>query len=134
MTKWWFRLRGQYSKADAFPHFDYFATDVTSSTVDGRPVVELRMAGQSQPVATFEIEAIFGYLKAGGSTIRVWCRDATSSGECMHSDFVANFVERGKLGEIDTWDAWQNIGDHDGPLGRMVARWVSEVRREQPSA
>ena len=130
MPAWTFRLKGQFHFVGGFPYADYRGQSVRGGVVNGRPVVELMESNYDLPRATFELDSIFGFIVSPGSTIRVWRRNPTAVGECAIDGLIANFARPGTLSkDIETWDLLQRENDPNGPLGRVLAQWVSEVSR-----
>ncbi|HLN51559.1 MAG TPA: hypothetical protein VK455_05845 [Thermoplasmata archaeon] len=129
MPTWTFRLKGQFHRDGGFIAADYQGQSVRAGTANGRPVIEVVESNYDVPRATFELDSIFGFMVGGASVIRVWRRDPGSVGECVLTDVVSNFADPGKLGGVETWDLQLRRNDPNGPQGRMLARWVSEVAR-----
>ena len=128
MTKWMFRLRGQPYVTNGFNFVDYSARSVRAGRANGRTVIEVMHPEYEKPQAVLEPDAVFGFLFRPGPVVRVWPRDSTAaSGEWAFVDMPpANFVEKGNLGDIDTWDLLNQKADPVGPIGRILLRWVSE--------
>jgi hypothetical protein len=130
MTIWGIRFKGQFHFQGGFGTAQYRANSVREGRAGSRAVLELMESNNTNPRAILDLEAVFGYRLNPDSTITVWRRDPTvPDGECYVFDLVTNFIKPGKLGQIETWDLWERENDPNGPTGRFIGLWVSEVWR-----
>lgn len=129
MATWMVRLKGDFHFENGFGEFKYQAQSAREGKAGSRSTLELREANNDNPAAIFELDSVFGYRINPNATITVWRRNPAAGDECFVTNLTVNFVKPGKLGELDTWDLWERENDPNGPIGRFLAIWVSEIWR-----